>query len=60
MPLRVSLCVALCWVAVLPAGCGRKTEPAPQSEPPREREPAPSVRQVTLHVKDMTERLDLA
>jgi hypothetical protein len=54
MPIRASLCVAFCCVALLPASCGRKAEPAPESEPP------PGERQVTLHVKDMAERLDLA
>ncbi len=54
MPLRASLCAALCCAAFVPAGCGRKMEPAPESEPP------PGKRQVTLHVKDMAERLDLA
>ena len=53
MPMRASLCVTLCCVALLPAGCGRKTEAAPEGEPP------PGTQQVTLHVKDMAERLDL-
>ncbi|MBI1913728.1 MAG: hypothetical protein HYS12_03080 [Planctomycetes bacterium] len=54
MPIRASLCVAFCCcVALLPAGCGRKTEAAPEDEPP------PGTPQVTLHVKDMAERLDL-
>jgi len=52
MPLRASLCVAFCGVALLPAGCGRKTEPVPEREPP-------GTKRVTLHVKDMAERLDL-
>ena len=55
MLLRASLCAALCCAALVLAGCGSKTEPAPKSEPP----PA-GLKQVTLHVKDMAERLDLA
>jgi len=55
MPIRAGLCVTFCCVALLPTGCGRKTEEAPRSDPPPQ-----GTQQITLHVKDMTKRLDLA
>jgi len=54
MPVRASMCVALCGVALLPAGCGKRTAAEPESDPPAD------LKRVTLHVKDMAERLDLA
>jgi len=54
MPVRASLCMALCCVVLLPAGCGRQTAAEPEKDPPA------AQKRVTLHVKDMAERLDLA
>jgi len=54
MPARASLCVAFCCVVLLPAGCGRKMAAEP------EKDPSAVLKRVTLHVKDMAERLDLA
>jgi len=52
--MRARLCVALCCMVLLPAGCGKRTAAEPESDPPAD------LQQVTLHVKDMAERLDLA
>jgi hypothetical protein len=41
-------------VVLLLSGCGKRTAPEPESDPPV------GLKQVTLHVKDMAERLDLA
>jgi hypothetical protein len=52
MPGRLSLTLVL-GGALLLAGCGGRTEPQAQSPPA-------GSKRVTLHVKDMAERLDLA
>jgi hypothetical protein len=53
-PWRSVIRVALSGAILLLAGCGGKPEPQPQPQP------APAnLKRVTLHVKDMAERLDL-
>ena len=46
--------IVLGWLVLLPAGCGRQTAAEPEKDPPT------AQKRVTLHVKDMAERLDLA